>query len=517
MRQFFLSLLFLPALCAQAWNYDFPTLEDATTYNAPCTGNQYAPIAAPSVISPDGTIYQTGLYDQMLAIEEDFLENIATSAFLSAVDATTQKPRWTVGIKGAAHIRQVITDATGDYIYVSGTFADDVVFGSTDFVEQSFTGTEFSHEKVNGFVAKYSKAGVLQSVLPIIPHKNPRYATNDSYESDLAVTPTALAIYDGKLYISMTYMGGYQAGTLNKNGTALNAQGVLLDCLCGAVLTWSEGTVKEVLDFRNSDAVSTTGLSPQSICLAAADDAVYVGIFANGKVKLTVNGKATNYSFTAAENQGVESGAVMVKMTASESVAQQINGATSDRSMRNNIIKTMQVVGGKIYLAGYVSTPLPFKTSLVPDLWTDQFAACLDAETFTTKWAAITGALRDDMPNMNAKYRQTTDAALVGNDFVVVGSTNFLCDAKGNLSEYSATTQAGASSDFCLGISATSNTGAVATKTATGLQLSVFSYTPATPDDEPEEPEDNPYDINGDGKFTLDDINALINIYLQKQ
>ena len=24
-------------------------------------------------------------------------------------------------------------------------------------------------------------------------------------------------------------------------------------------------------------------------------------------------------------------------------------------------------------------------------------------------------------------------------------------------------------------------------------------------------------DINGDGKFTLDDINALINIYLQKQ
>ena len=115
MKKLLLSLLFLPALCAQAWNYDFPTLEDATTYNAPNTGNQYAPVAAPSAISPDGTIYQTGLYDQYVSIEDDFLENIATSAFLSAVDATTQKPRWTVGIKGSAHIRQVITDATGEH------------------------------------------------------------------------------------------------------------------------------------------------------------------------------------------------------------------------------------------------------------------------------------------------------------------------------------------------------------------------------------------------------------------
>ena len=492
MKTFILSLLLLPALSAQAWIYDFPTLEDATAY----TGN-YAPVAAPSAVSPDGTIYQTGLYDQMTMIGEDVLENIATSAFITAMDTLNRVPKWSVGIQGAAHITQIITDATGENIYVAGTFADDITLGSSDFNTQSFTGTTESHNQVNAFVAKYSKAGSLQSVLPIIPQKNVRYGY---YESDLIINPTSLALFDGKLYIGLTYMGGYTAGSVTRYGTVKSSFGYW-DSLCGAILAWDGSSeVKDVLDVRSSDAVSTTGLCPQSLCLTASDKALYAGIFAGGTVTLTVNGKSGEYSFSYEEEGDVEYGALLVKMDAAGHTVKQFNCAASGRYYKNNVIKSMQIRDDALYLSGCISTPLPFKDSLVPDLWSDQFAVCLNADTYATRWAYITGALRDDMPDTNAKYRQTVAATLAGSDYIVAGTVNFSAGKDGQVADYG--------TDYCLGVSAGASTLALTTKTAEGAQLRVTRFTPVA--DNPA----NPYDIDGDGMVSVSDITTLIDIYL---
>lgn len=495
MKKLILSLLLLPALCAQAWTYDFPTLEDATAYV-----EKYAPVVAPSAVSPDGIIYQAGLYDQMTMIGEDILENIATSAFISAMDTLTQAPKWSVGIQGASRITQIITDATGENIYVAGTFADDIIIGSTDLNTQSLTGTAESHNRVNAFVAKYSKAGILQSVLPIIPQKNARYG---NYESDLIINPTSLALFGGKLYIGLTYMGGFTAGSVTQYGTVKSSFGYW-DSLCGAILTWDGASeVKQVLDVRSSDAVSTTGLCPQSLCLTASGQAVYVGIFTSGTNTLTVNGQSSEYSFAYEDDGDVEYGALMVKMDASGYTVKQFNAGMTDRYYKNNIIKSMQLRGNSLYLSGCISTPLPFKDSLVPDLWSDQFAVCLDATTYATKWAYITGALRDDMPNMNAKYRQSIAATLAGNDYIVIGSVNFVADKKGQVADYS--------TDYCLGVSAGTSTLALTTKTDQGSRLTVSRFTPV-PDDDVQPT--NPYDIDGDGIVTVSDITTLINLYL---
>ena len=500
MKKLFLSLLFLPALCAQAWEYEFPTLEDATAYV-----DKYAPVSAPSAVSPDGTIYQTGLYDQMVMIGDDLLENIATSAYITAIDTLTRAPKWSVGIQGAAHITQIITDATGENIYVAATFADDITVSGTDGTMLSFTGTAESHNQVNAIVAKYSKTGALQMAFPIIPQKHPKYG---DYESDLAITPTALALYAGKLYISFTYLGGYKAGNLLEYGTGKVSFGYW-DSLCGAILSWDGAAdLQTVLDVRSSDAESTTGLCPQSLCLTASDDALYAGIFAGGTNTLKVNGETTTYSFSYEEEGDVEYGALILKLTADGYSVKQFDCAASGRYYKKNIIKSMQVQGGKLYLAGTISTPLPFQDTLVPDLWSDQFAACLDAETYATRWATITGALRDDMPSMNAKYRETVAATPAGNDYIVVGATNFAVVGDGQRSDYT--------SDYCLGLSAANTTLALTTKTDTGSKLTVSSFTPATPD--PAEPaEENPYHIDGDGKLTVSDITELINIYLNNE
>ncbi|MBQ9362335.1 MAG: hypothetical protein IJT97_02830 [Bacteroidaceae bacterium] len=501
MKKLFLSLLLLPALCAQAWEYDFPTLEDPTAYV-----DQFAPIAVPSVISPDGTIYQTGLYDQMVMIGDDLLENIATSAYITAIDTVTRAPKWSVGIQGAAHITQIVTDATGEYIYVAGTFADDILIGSTDGSIWPSTGTAESHKLVNAFVAKYSKDGILFSVLPILPVNNPRYQFT---ESDLSVTPTALALYGDQLYLSINYKGGYSVLNNRQYGTIQSAQGIY-NSPCAAVLSLSTSNLFDVvrlLDVQADQKSCNAGLGLNSICLTASENGVDVGLFTTGTVSLNFASwnleEAESYSYQGED----EAGCLMVRWTDGTHTVKQLPAVgTRDYAYTytRNFIRSMQRVGSKLYIAGNIATALPFQGTLVPDLWTDQFAVCLDAETYQTKWATITGALRDDMPSVEAKYRETIAATLAGNNYIVVGTTNFSVDNHGKSSDYS--------SDYCLGVSAANTTLALTTKTATGSQLTVSSFTPAD-DDDPV----NPYDVDGDGKLTVSDITELINIYLNAE
>ena len=503
MKKLYLSLFLLPALSMQAWNYDFPTVEDPATYVG-----KFSPVAAPVAISPNGIVYQTGLYDQMTMIGDDILENIATSAYITAIDTVTRSPKWSVGIQGAAHITQILPDEMGENFYVAGTFADDIIMGSTDYNVWPSTGTAESHEQVNAFVAKYSKDGVLLGAIPIVPVNNPKYQFT---ESDLSVTPTALALYNGKLYLSISYKGGYNVMNHERYGTIQAAQGIY-NSLCAAVLTFPVQnffTVERALEVQGDQASCNAGLGPNSICLTASESGVDVGIFTTGTVSVNFAtwNKTNEESFTY--NGEDEAGCLLVKLTEdSHAVTQLPAVGTRDYAYTytRNVIRTMQRIGNKLYIAGNIATALPFDGTIVPDLWTDQFAVCLDAETYKTKWAAITGAMRDDMPTMEAKYRETVAAAQAGNDYIVVGSTNFSVDKQGQIADYS--------SEYCLGVSSFKTTLVLTTKTDTGSQLTISAFAPATDDDDPDPTPDNPCDIDGDGKLTVSDITELINIYL---
>lgn len=452
------SLMFLLCgLTAQAWTYNLATLDDASVYVG-----RYAPIAAPSTISADGTIYQTGRYDKMILLGSDILENIATSAYITAIDPATQQPKWSVGLRGAARISQIIAD--GSDVYVAGTFADDVIFGSTDMLEQTFSGTSLSHDYVNAFVAKYSKDGVLQSVLPIYPHPNSKYT--DRYTelgSDMMVEISAIALYGGKLYIGMEYRGGFTVKTIDKDGNLFAGDGLFFDALCLGVLAWdgTDGNVEDVLDFKGDKEITTSNYGPFSLCLASDKKAVHVGIFACNTNTLTVGGNTVEANFDTDEY-----GAYLVKIS-DEVTIKKIPAAISERFYVENIIKKMQAVDGKLYIAGSIATPLPFKDTIVPDLWTDQFAACLDADTYETLWAAITGATREEIPTMDGKYRKTTDAAYVLGNYTVAGSANFMV-AEGGITvplDIDA---------VCLGISSFGTTVAYTIQTPVGSLINVI-------------------------------------------
>ncbi|MDO5761201.1 MAG: hypothetical protein Q4P12_00925 [Bacteroidales bacterium] len=461
MKKILLGMTLLCSIAsAQAKDYNYPTLKDATTYNG-----KYSPVATPVVFSPDGTtVYQTGLYDDMVMIGDDILENIATSAFISAVDNKQDKPLWTVGIKGAAHITAIT--ATDDAIFVAGTFADDIILGSRDFNEVSLTGTSLSHDMVNGFMAKYSSAGNLIAAKALMPQENSAYADKETYESDLSISPTAITVMGERAYVSFVYLGGYSIDDIKVDGTLKSSFG-FWDNACAAVISASAtdlSATETVLDMRNSAAVNENGMRPQSICLTTDGKALYVATFACGSNDITIGSEKSNVSFFVSEEEQ-EYGAAIITIRDGKADIKKINAANSSRAYVSNKINSMTIAGDELYMAGHVSTPLPFSDALVPDLWTDQFAVCLNTADMSSKWAYITNAKRDDIATSNGKYRESIGAALSGNIYSVIGATNFSCDQSALSPEHADMT--------CLGIATNGSMQALAEKTAEGSKLTI--------------------------------------------
>ena len=457
-----LGTLFLSSMSASAWTFDFETLTAGSESIKEYEG-KYSPVSTPSAFGADGVVYQTGLYDDVVMIGDELLENVATSAYIAAVapGVPSAFAKWAVGIKGAAKISQIVVD--GDYIYVAGTFADDVVFGSKGDATEEYSGVEESHDMVNAFIAKYNTNGVLQGVLPIYPHANTKYPDKYTEGSDMMVNPTALVVQGGKVYVSFTFRGGFTAGSVDVNGNLFAGEGLVYDALCLDVIAWDGTNVENVLTFKGDKDVVSSNFGPFSIGMTSDAKGLHVGIMAANANTLTVGETSTDCIF----DKDIY-GALMVRI-ADEVTTKQFTPTSSERLYVSNIIKKMFVNDGKLYVVGNVSTPVPFNDTVVPDLWSDQFVACLDASSYDVKWAAITGAKRDDMPDMNAKYRETTDATIYLGNVLVVGSTNFAVTDEGVMMPVAT------SEDYCLGISCDGTLLAETKKIANGSQLLVYN------------------------------------------
>lgn len=479
LRFFILNLALFVCALAQAWNFDFGTLTDITEYE-----DKYAPKPTPSAIGTDGTIYQTGLYDDMVMIGDYILENIATSAYIAAIDPTTQTAKWAVGLRGAAHITQILAD--GSNIYVSGTFADEVIVGSMDMNEKTITGTDQSHDHVNTFVAKYTTDGNLVEVLSILPVlKDP-----ETYEDkDLSVIPTALAMRGSKLYMSFTYKGGYKVGTHTIYGTVQNTQGKTT-CLCLGVMELPMDNLKnavKVLDVRGSSITCNAGHGPWSVCLTTTENSVEIATFISGSNSFDFAGwtgtdkKTYSYKYSATDD---EIGMVFVRLNDAGHTEFQSGAGDAEwaLSFGRDKVRNMTVSGTELYISGNLATELPLYPTLKSLLFTDQFAACLDLATYDVKWATTTGAKNEDFPNVDDRYRETIGSALSNGNYIIIGTTDFSCGMGGTKTDFDAKAVAGSDYDVCLGVYANNSTLAVATKSTNGSQLAVGEPMPSCVD-----------------------------------
>lgn len=485
------------------WTTSFETLDDPSVYKG-----KYAPVAAPSVYATNGNLITTGFYDRFVMMGDYALENIATSSYVCATDTTSHSTLWAVGLKGASQVTAVAAAPNG-HVIVAGVFADDVVMGSTDYAEKTLEGSTLTHDYANAFVADYTADGVLDNVYKIIPQIADKYANaggDIKLSGDIAVTPTSISCTADGIFVGMTYRGGYAVDGLSIYGNILKTEAGFTLPRCCSVMKIANGSVSEVLSFKGTGDENTSGRQPYSLCITADGNDIIAGMMTSGDNTLIAGGETKEVNFAQGESGDVY-GAVLVRLGEGVSVKQFDCIGSSRYWTADNSIKSMKVSKGKLYLSGSICTPLPFDDSLVPDLWTDQYAACLDATTFETKWAHITGALRDDMPNANAKYRHTIGAEEFGGRYVVYGSIVFGYNPdedaffnNNNEDPYLSIAYDGKQS---LSLTVAKGEGTLVT------------VEPFISGDAPE-PQPVKGDVNGDGQLTIEDITELIEIYLQK-
>ena len=462
MKKIFLSccaiMLSLAASAQNTWQYEFSTLESNEVYK-----DKYAPVKAPVAISQNGIIYQTGRYDEPCMIGDSFLDNIATSAFVAALDAKGNH-LWATGLRGAARITAATTDQE-DNLYITGLFADDVVLGSSDYAEQTIVGCPDTHEMASAFIAKYDNNGILKAVKTISIEKNENEAlanVGDAYTFDGSFTPNALAICEDRVYVSAKYAGTYKIDEISQNSSFYNAVGVLYDATALCVLSFEKETLsdtKQELDMNNTDKKEILESGPQSITIATDGKDVYVAMVCTSQVTLTMGDKQEEL------NPGTDAfSSIFVRLKNSD--IQVIGTEKSDRIIRENDVNAMSIIDGKIYMAGTYSSPLSFAKNEHPDLWCDQWISCFDADSYEQQWCYSTDAKKDNMPNNDAKYRYTTMATYTPNgEWKSIGTTNLTLDLNKRFTVDDTQTH--------LGIASTGNLVATTDPTDTGCKLTV--------------------------------------------
>lgn len=220
MKKILLPLLAACA-CFSAAAADFSQLWSKSAENAFTADNKQW--NAPVTTDKAGNVIATGAFTEDFTLAGSSLEAIGTSAYIVKYD-NAGNAAWAVAFTGAASIIAIDTDADGN-IYVAGSFADEVSFGSTSgdaIVKEGMkVDGDFTAKKNAAYVAKYDKDGKALDVLTIIPEIQPDLVEKIGLEveppywyadGDVSFDINDMQFSGEKLYLSATYSGVSKIG-----------------------------------------------------------------------------------------------------------------------------------------------------------------------------------------------------------------------------------------------------------------------------------------------------------------
>lgn len=181
---------------------------------------------APVAVDAEGNMIATGAFTEDFTIAGANLEAIGSSAYVVKYDKTG-KAAWAVAFTGAATITAIDTDADGN-IYIAGTLADEVTFGTT-------SGTAIVKEgmKVDGtptvsqcasFLAKYDKDGKIITAESFAPEYLPALVETGGYfgpldDYDVFFHINKIAVNGNDVYASALFTGKTTIGDTSFEGS----------------------------------------------------------------------------------------------------------------------------------------------------------------------------------------------------------------------------------------------------------------------------------------------------------
>lgn len=393
----------------------------------------------PVALSAQGDMYVTGLFaGDGFSFAGTDLAPIAVSSYLLKYGADGTE-KWGVALAGAATIKAITTDASGN-VYIAGNFADVVEFGSTDgnAVEKEGMkkGDAYVAEQAAGFVAKYDVNGVLKAVQSFVPQGLPELVAGGMYEPEpgaLYFDINKLEYNNGKLYASALYTGLTQNNGFSFKGNYLDTfgWGIYSDLSSGAVFALNEEM--NVNGIIASMAVSESQTEKQmfvkSATFTVAGNELYSGFMAVGNVTLTIDSKDEKFELTMSEDGTIEYGHIISAINLDNNTSSTKKYSTTHSIGNYCFIKSMEVKGDALLIAGLFNTKLAFDSSKESVSTNDLYLAVLNKSSLEVT-STVTSKVNEG--EQNQKNEEFGGVTICGDYAYMIGYT---ADAKSHVAE----------------------------------------------------------------------------------
>ncbi|MBD5332514.1 MAG: hypothetical protein HDR97_02005 [Bacteroides sp.] len=284
-----------------------------------------------------------------------------TSAYVLCYDVNLA-PYFAFMIDGSAAVTSMTTDENN--LYVAGQFAGEITFKSKD--ASGATGSlkgfqswgEYSKYKQASFIAKYDLEGNFVEAMSFVPEVLPALANEEMYFTAdmISFNINQILAYDGKLYFAATYTGSTKVGDLTIDGSYQLEEGWLYaDISNSAVISLDLETLKSATIEMSAESQSPLEVSVSSgdITFYLYARQLYTSFVPTGSGKLTVK----NGSFSEEMNINTNETELYVLNTPSKLT--KLEKKHSDNVNQHNIISTLLVEGGKIYMVGSADMEIP--------------------------------------------------------------------------------------------------------------------------------------------------------------
>lgn len=437
MKKFLLSVVAASAVLGasaanptitQSWTKEIAEIvkADAVNYSTPMS------------VQTDGSVIATGVFTSEFEFAGYTLSPVATSAYILKYDATGA-PKWGVALSGAAQVTAVDTDEAGN-IYVAGTLADEVEFGSTDGKSMTKAGMKvegaYTTKKNASFIAKYTSAGVVEAVQTFVPSYLPSLTSSGMYfpeDGDTYFAVNHLKVSGNKVYASALFTGTTTVGDAKFEGSYYDAFGLgfmYMDMASAAVLSVNSsdltGCVNEA-NFQISEPVSMAMERAFSVAFDVMDGNIYAGFVGTGTFKLTMGGTVRSYTFTPDGDTGNnEYGYLIASSTGAYTMT-----TKTDATHPKDRVTSLIADGGNLYVVGTFENTLPGDETVTANGTSDVFVATLDRAGLVKKdikaysWDAgtspITSGSGDNQTTEDkANYELAASAAKVRNAIYIV-------------------------------------------------------------------------------------------------
>lgn len=188
------------------WSADInQAVKDAKSYHAAMA------------VDANANVIVAGAFTEDMTLAGAQLTALGTSAYIAKYD-NAGAAKWAVALTGSATVSHIATDAAGN-IYVAGTFADEVEFGTTSGEAITKTGQMIDGaatvKQNSSFIAKYDADGKIVAVADFVANKiaelndNPMYYPEDG---DIFFDISDLKVVGDKVYVSAGYTGETKCG-----------------------------------------------------------------------------------------------------------------------------------------------------------------------------------------------------------------------------------------------------------------------------------------------------------------